>query len=146
MPNVGDPIWQAIRERVVANGRRSVGAARMRAEFAKVEPYVRAAAQRNPFRAAAPQYDPERLRAARRRLAAAEAEKIGADRPRTMSEYRDGLQASQDERLRKVCALQLEMVMPIGDQTGRRNPFVRSNYDSFDGGMPYDLAVKLGRM
>jgi hypothetical protein len=102
------------------------------------------------LRAAAPRHDPERLRAARQRLAAAQAALPPERQPRLMTnsemrEWRDGLEAGHYERLLRLSALELEMVAPTTGETGRRR-LGRSNQDNFDTGMPYGLASHLGRM
>lgn len=85
-----------------------------------------------------------------RRLAAAEADlrAEAARSPLTMSEHRGNLEARVQDARQRVAAAEAELREPVAvtGETGKWSRLYRSSRDHADGGMPYDLAVRLGRM
>jgi hypothetical protein len=147
-----DPTRKAELRKFVSNVRAALGQARSgRAGARNVVPVLRTALAQAPAgRGALPRYDANAHADRLRRLAAAEADlrPEAARGPLTMSEYRGNLEARIDAARRRVAAAEAELREPVAvtGETGKWSRLYRSSRDHLDGGMPYDLAVRLGRM
>jgi hypothetical protein len=148
-----DPTRKAELRKFVSNVRAALGQARSgRAGARNIVPVLRTALAQAPAgrRPLPPRNDAKAHADRLQRLAAAEADIRAEAVPGalTMSEHRGRLEARYAAARQRLAALEAELREPVAvtGETGKWSRLYRSSRDHPDGGMPYDLAVRLGRM